>query len=155
MITMKDRYLTREGLADLRSKLNLLKTERRREIAEAIHTAKEQGDLSENAEYVSAKEEQRRLEEEIAELEGAIKHAKVIIKSDDKTHIDLGDTVTLECDGKEQTYAIVGSDEANPLEGKISNESPMGHALLGRKKGEQVKIPVPNGHKECVVVQIS
>lgn len=152
---MKDRYLTREGLADLKAKLNLLKTERRREIAEAIHTAKEQGDLSENAEYVSAKEEQHRLEEEIAELEAAIKHAKLITKSSDTAHVDLGDTVTLECDGKESTYVIVGSDEANPLEGRISNESPMGQALLGKRKGEQVRIPVPNGHKECVVVQIS
>lgn len=151
---MKDRYLTREGLADLKEKLSLLKTERRREIAEAIHTAKEQGDLSENAEYVSAKEEQRRLEEEIAELEATVKHAKVITKSDDKIHIDLGDTVTLECNGEEKTYIIVGSDEANPLEGRISNESPMGQALLGRKMGDQVNIPIPAGHKECVVVKI-
>ena len=151
---MKDRYLTREGLADLKEKLSHLKTERRREIAEAIHTAKEQGDLSENAEYSSAKEEQRRLEEEIVEIEAAIKHAKLITKSDDKTHIDLGDTVTLECDGTEKTYAIVGSDEANPLEGKISNESPMGQALLGKAKGEKVKIPVPAGHKQCAIVKI-
>lgn len=152
---MKDRYLTKEGLADLKIRLQTLKTGRRREIAEAIHTAKEQGDLSENAEYVSAKEEQRRLEEEIAELEATIKHAKLITKSSDIVHVDLGDTVTLHCDGVEKTYAIVGSDEANPLEGKISNESPMGQALLGRKKGDQVKIPVPNGHKDCEIVKIS
>lgn len=152
---MKDRYLTREGLADLKAKLSFLKTERRREIAEAIHTAKEQGDLSENAEYVSAKEEQRRLEEEITELEATIKHAKLITKSPDLDHVGLGDTVTLKYNGEEKTYVIVGSDEANPLEGKISNESPMGQALLGKQRGDKVNIPVPNGHKECAIVKIS
>lgn len=152
---MKDRFITKEGLSELKTKLGLLKTDRRREIAEAIHTAKEQGDLSENAEYVSAKEEQRRLEEEIAELETAIKQVKLIRKSVDLDHVDLGDTVTLHCDGAEKTYVIVGSDEANPLEGKISNESPMGQALLGKRQGDQVDIPIPNGHKECEVVKIS
>lgn len=152
---MKDRYLTKGGLSDLKTKLQVLKTGRRREIAEAIHTAKEQGDLSENAEYVSAKEEQRRLEEEIAELEAIIKHAKLITKSSDLAHVDLGDTVTLQCNGSERTYVIVGSDEANPLEGKISNESPMGQALLGKQRGDLVTIPTPAGDKDCEIVEIS
>lgn len=151
---MKDRFITKEGLSELKTKLDVLKTVRRREIAEAIHTAKEQGDLSENAEYVSAKEEQRRLEEEIAELEAAIKHAKLIQKSSDLNHVDLGDTVTLQCNGEEKTYIIVGSDEANPLEGRISNESPMGQALLGKQRGDMVNIPIPNGHKSCEIVKI-
>lgn len=152
---MKDRFITKEGLSELKTKLDLLKTGRRREIAEAIHTAKEQGDLSENAEYVSAKDEQRRLEEEIAELEATIKHAKLIQKSADLDHVDLGDTVTLQCNGEEKTYVIVGSDEANPLEGRISNESPMGQALLGKRQGDHVEIPIPNGHKTGEVVKIS
>lgn len=153
---MKDRYITREGLESLRAKLSVLKTERRREIAEAIHTAKEQGDLSENAEYVSAKEEQRRLEEEIAELEATIKHAKIIMKSDNVERVDLGDAVTVEFeDGQSKTFQIVGSDEANPLEGKISNESPVGQALLGRQRGERVQVPTPSGPKACEIVQVS
>lgn len=153
---MKDRYITREGLESLRVKLNLLKTERRREIAEAIHTAKEQGDLSENAEYVSAKEEQRRLEEEIAELEATIKHAKIIMKSDNLEQVDLGDAVTVEFeDGQNKEFMIVGSDEANPLEGKISNESPVGQALLGKRRGDKIEVPTPSGPKVWEIVAVS
>ncbi|MEX1111930.1 MAG: transcription elongation factor GreA [Candidatus Andersenbacteria bacterium] len=151
---MKEQYLTQEGLTDLQEKLHSLKTTRRREIAEAIHTAKEQGDLSENAEYQSAKEEQNRLEQEIAELESTLKNAQVI-KDADNGEVSIGNTVTLDCSGSEKTYRIVGSNEANPMEGKISNESPMGQALLGRKKGEKVSIPTPTGEKECKVKQIS
>lgn len=153
---MKDRYITKEGLEGLKVRLSMLKTERRREIAEAIHTAKEQGDLSENAEYVSAKEEQRRLEEEIAELETTIKHAKVIMKSDNVEQVDLGDAVTVEFeDGHSQEFVIVGSDEANPLDGKISNESPVGQALLGKRRGERVEVPTPSGPKVWEIVKVS
>ena len=152
---MNDQYVTKEGLKDIKTRLDVLKRERRREIAQAIHTAKEQGDLSENAEYQSARDEQRRLESEIGELETTVKHAQVIVKSDDRTHVDVGDTVTLSCeDGKEKVYMIVGSKEANPLEGMISNVSPMGQALLGVEKGATVKIPTPTGKKECTVKDI-
>ncbi|MBI3255937.1 MAG: transcription elongation factor GreA [Candidatus Andersenbacteria bacterium] len=151
---MKDLFLTREGLIELQEKLHGLKTVRRREIAEAIHTAKEQGDLSENAEYASAKEEQNRIESEIAELETTIKSAEVITKADTGT-VSIGNTVTLDCDGKEKVYRIVGSNEADPLQGKISNESPMGQALLGKGKGEKVSIPTPTGAKDCKVKKIS
>lgn len=151
---MKEAYVTKEGLNELKEKLHELKTVRRREIADAIHTAKEQGDLSENAEYVQAKEEQRRIEEQIAELEATVKHARVIEKSS-TDQIDIGNTVVLDCQGKERTYTIVGSNEANPLEGRISNESPMGQALLGKKKGENVSIPTPAGNKDCVIKKIS
>lgn len=151
---MKERYLTKEGLNELQDKLHALKTIRRREIAEAIHTAKEQGDLSENAEYASAKEEQNILEREIAELEDTIKNAQVIKKTTND-EVSIGNTVTLKCDGSERTYRIVGSNEADPLSGKISNESPMGQSLLGTKKGDKVSIPTPSGEKECVVKEIS
>lgn len=150
---MKDQYLTKEGLTELQDKLHELKTIRRREIADAIHAAKEQGDLSENAEYVQAKEEQQRIEEQIVDLETTLKHARVIDKADHNV-VSLGNTVTLICNGQERTYRIVGSNEADPMAGRISNESPMGRALLNKKKGEQVQIPTPAGNKECHVVRI-
>lgn len=150
---MKENYLTREGLSDLQERLHELKTVRRREIADAIHAAKEQGDLSENAEYQQAKEEQHRIEEQIAEMETTIKHAQIIGKSS-TAQVDIGNTVTLRCNEQERTYRIVGSKEADPLQGKISNESPMGQAILGKKKGEKVMIPTPTGDKECVVDRI-
>lgn len=150
---MKETYLTKEGLRELQQKLHDLKTVRRREVAEAIHTAKEQGDLSENAEYVNAKEEQRRIEEQIAVLETTLKNARVITRAGTDA-VSVGNTVMLRCNGQEITYRIVGSNEANPLEAKISNESPVGRALIGRKKGESVTIPTPAGNKECEVIDI-
>lgn len=151
---MKEQYLTKEGMTELQEHLHTLKTVRRREIADAIHTAKEQGDLSENAEYSSAKDEQTRLEQEIAELEMTLKNAHVIAKK--KTDIiGIGNLVLISCNGAEKEYHVVGSNEANPLEGKISNESPMGQALLGAKVGQTVNIPVPAGTKECTIKKIS
>jgi len=150
---IKENYLTAEGLEELKSTLNELKTVRRREIADAIHAAKEQGDLSENAEYQQAKDEQRRIESKISDLEGTIKHAQ-IIKKTSGAEINIGNTVTLQCDGREKTYRIVGSNEADPLQGKISNESPMGVALLGKKKEEAISIPTPTGEKQCSVLNI-
>jgi transcription elongation factor GreA len=151
---MKQVYLTEEGLKELQEKLKELKTTRRREIADAIHSAKEQGDLSENAEYVSAKEEQNRLEQNIADLEATLKSAQVITKAV-KDEVSVGSTVTVECDGAERTYQIVGSNEVDPLKGKVSNESPVGRALLGKKKGESVTIPAPGGNKSCTVLRIA
>ena len=150
---MKEQYLTKQGLVELQDKLHNLKTVRRREIAEAIHTAKEQGDLSENAEYASAKEEQNLLEQEIAELETTIKNAQVIKKTTND-EVSIGNIVTLDCAGKEKTYHIVGSNEADPLAGKISNESPIGQAILGRKKGDNFSIPTPSGEKDCTIKNI-
>jgi transcription elongation factor GreA len=150
---MKETYLTKEGLKDLQEKLQELKTVRRREIADAIHTAKEQGDLSENAEYVSAKEEQRRIETKIAELEVALKNAHVITHVS-KHEVNVGTIVKLNCNGQKIVYRIVGSNEADPMAAKISNESPMGRALMGRKKGEKISIPTPAGEKDCEVIEI-
>lgn len=146
--------MTKEGLTELQDKLHELKTVRRREIAEAIHSAKEQGDLSENAEYASAKEEQNRIEQEISELEATLKSAQVITNTD-HDHVGVGSTVTLDFNGKEKVYRIVGSNEADPLQGKISNESPMGQALMGKNQGEVAFIPTPVGTKECKVKKIS
>ena len=151
---MKENYLTKEGLTELRDQLHDLKTVRRREIAEAIHAAKEQGDLSENAEYQHAKEEQQRIEEKIADLETTIKHARIITSATTE-EISVGNTVTLKFDGKKKTYQIVGSNEADPRQGRISNESPIGQALLNKKKGETVSIPTPVGNKDCKIIDIS
>lgn len=150
---MREQFLTKEGVTELREKLDYLKTVRRREIADAIHTAKEQGDLSENAEYVNAKEEQRRMEEEIAEIESILKHATIVTKPSNGA-VSIGTTVTLQCNGAMKEYHIVGSNEANPFEGKISNESPIGMAILGKHKGEVVHIPTPVGNKECTIDSI-
>ncbi len=151
---MKETFLTQEGLRELQNKLHDLKTVRRREIAEAIHTAKEQGDLSENAEYVSAKEEQRRIETQIAALETTMRHAQ-IIKQPSTSEVGIGSTVKLKFDGQQLVYRIVGSNEIDPLAAKISNESPLGQSLIGRKKGDKVTIPTPAGQKECQVIEIS
>jgi len=151
---MKPTYLTEEGYKELHEKLKELKTVKRREIADAIHSAKEQGDLSENAEYVNAKEEQTRTEQQIAELEAMLKTAEVIAKGV-HSEVSIGSTVVLSCDGTEKTYEIVGSNEADPLNGKISNESPIGRALLGHKKGDEMVIPSPAGSRECKIVKIS
>ena len=150
---MNDAYLTKEGLTNLEKQLHELKTVRRREVAQAITIAKEQGDLSENAEYVTAKEDQRRTEEKITELETTIKHAQIITKSD-TSQVDIGNTVVLESDDSTREYQIVGSNEADPLKGKISNESPMGKALLRKKKGDEVIIPTPAGDKLYNLVTI-
>lgn len=149
----QEQYVTKEGLKALEAQLQELKTVRRREIADAITAAKEQGDLSENAEYQQAKDEQRRMEEKIAELELTVKRAQVIGKSSTE-QVDIGNIVTITCDGAEREYRIVGSNEVNPLEGKISNESPIGRALLGKKKGDSAAIPTPAGDKECTIVDI-
>jgi len=151
---MKEQYITKEGMSELQSHLLNLKTVRRREVADAIHTAKEQGDLSENAEYSTAKDEQTRLEQEISELETTMRNAQVVAKN--KTDvIGIGNLVLISCNGEEKEYHVVGSNEANPMSGKISNESPMGQALLGAKVGETVHIPVPAGSKECTIIKIS
>ena len=150
---MKETYLTKEVLKDIQEKLQDLKTVIRREIAESIHTAKEHGDLSENAEYVNAKEEQRRIETKISELEAALKNAHVVTHAN-KHEVSVGNVVKLNCNGQEIVYRIVGSNEADPMAAKISNESPMGQALMGRKKGEKVLIPTPAGEKDCEVIEI-
>ncbi len=151
---MSENYLTKQGLTELREELHGLKTVRRREIAEAIHAAKEQGDLSENAEYQQAKDEQRRIEEKIADLEATIKHARIITAAKSDV-ISVGSTVTLKFDGQKKTYQIVGSNEADPRQGRISNESPIGRALLGRTSGDNVSIPTPVGEKDCKIIEIS
>ena len=140
--------LTQEGFNKLEEELNYLKTEKRTEIAERIKVARGFGDLSENSEYDEAKNAQAENEPQIAELEIKIRHAKVIdSKEIDTKTVQIGNTVKLydEEFEEEVVYTIVGSTEVNLAENKISNESPIGKALLGRKKGETVEAQAPDG----------
>lgn len=134
--------LTNEGIAELEAEKNDL-VAKRGEMADRIKSAREFGDLSENAEYSSARQEQERAESRIAEIEHILKNAKVIQQPKNKDRVELGNTVVLKCGNVEKTFTIVGSVEADPLEGKISDESPIGMALLGKKLGEEVEIKTP------------
>jgi transcription elongation factor GreA len=143
---MKDQkvYISQEGLNALEQELKELVSVRRKEVARRIAEAKEYGDLSENAEYTEAKNEQAWVEGRIQELEQMIKNAVIIAKSQaDK--VSVGSTIVAEIDGETEEYTIVGSQEANPLEHKISNESPIGKALMGRSVGDVVEVHAPAG----------
>ena len=139
--------LTEEGKLELEKRLELLKMVKRPEIVERIKVAREQGDLSENAEYDAAKNEQALLEGEIAELEAKLKHAEIITVNARKDVAGVGSTVTFTdlTDNKQYTFAIVGTTEADFKAGKISNESPIGAALIGKRIGENATVEAPSG----------
>ena len=144
----KDVILTPEGLEKLRSELEHLSTEKRREVAERIKEAREFGDISENAEYDDAKNEQAMLEARIAQVQEKLRMATVIEPDDLSTEVvQVGSVVHVkdEKTGKSVKYAIVGSAEASPAENRLSNESPVGRALIGRKRNETVSVQVPRG----------
>ena len=144
----KEVILTSQGLEDLKTKIEHLSTDRRREVASRIKEAREFGDISENSEYDDAKNEQAMLERQIAELEEKLRSASIIDeKSVDTDHVSVGVTVHVKDQktDKSSKYKIVGSAEANPAEAKLSNESPVGKALMGKKRGETVSVPVPRG----------
>ena len=144
----KDVILTPEGLEKLKQEIAYLSTEKRREVAERIKEAREFGDISENSEYDDAKNEQAMLESRIASLEDKLRSASVIdAKELSNDVVRVGSVVNVkdESSGKSLQYTIVGSTEANPGENKLSNESPVGKALLGHKRGEVIEVPVPRG----------
>ena len=144
----KQVLLTSDGLKKLQDELENLKTVRRQENKEAIKRARSFGDLSENSEYDEAKEEQANIERRISEIEGMLVNVKIIDEDLAETDIvTVGSTVKIKCleDGEEEIYAIVGSTESNPLEGKISDECPVGKALLNHKVGETVTVEIPDG----------
>src|SRR5947207_13665300 len=144
----KDVILTPEGLQKLKDELQHLQTEKRREVAERIKEAREFGDISENSEYDDAKNEQTMLEQRIAQLEERLRSATVIDSKELSTDVvrDGSQVNVTDEGGKKQTFVIVGSAEAKPPE-RLSNESPVGRALLGRKKGDEVQVALPNGKK--------
>lgn len=153
----KKNLLTYEGLQKLENELQDLKVVKRKEVAQKIKEAREQGDLSENAEYDAAKDEQRDIEARIEEIEKILKNAEVVVEDEvDLDKINVGCRVKIydtEYD-EELDYKIVGSTEANSLQGKISNESPVGRALLGAKVGDVVRVETQAGEMEYKILEI-
>lgn len=144
----KKNIITYEGLKRYEDELHNLKVVRRKDVAQKLKEAREQGDLSENAEYDAAKDEQREIEERIAVLEQMLKNIEVVADEDiSADKVSVGSIVTVHDDEEDEDieYRIVGSTEANVLEGKISNESPVGHALMGAKVGDTVTVEMPIG----------
>lgn len=153
---MKKQFrLTRAGVDELQTELDAL-VAKRTGIADAIKTAREQGDLTENAEYQSARAEQERNEARISELENIIQNVEIIKKPRGDSKVQLGSTVKLKgVGGKAKEFQVVGTVEANPLSGKISDESPIGQAMIGKKVGDSVEIKTPNDTHAYKIVEIS
>ncbi len=150
-----EKYISKQGLEKLEKDLSILKTQKRREVAQKIRQAKEMGDLSENAEYAEAKTEQERVENRIAELEETIKEAKVIeSRRGSSARIGIGSRVKVTVKGETEVFSIVGSDEIDPVQGKISSESPLGAALLEHKKGDKVEVQTPIGKVHYKILKI-
>lgn len=155
MADEKKVFLTAKGFTEIEEELDELKRVKRPEIIKAIKEARALGDLSENTEYHSAREEQAVIEGRIQELEYMIDHAEIISEvASDK--VKIGSTVVIRYDGEDDTeeYKIVGSTEADPFENKISNESPIAKALMGKKKGSKVTVESPNGKYDIELVEI-
>jgi transcription elongation factor GreA len=150
----KPAYLSKDGLEQIRHELEELVNVRRAEIAARIHEAKEHGDITENAEYEDAKNEQAFVEGRIQALSALVKNAVVIEENHNSTHVQIGSTVTIQSKDGKESFMIVGSAEASPAEGRISNESPVGRALLGRKKGEEITVSVPAGDSKYKILSI-
>lgn len=147
-------YLSAEGLEKLKRELHELKTTVRKDIAERIESAKALGDLSENAEYQEAKDAQSQNEVRIADLEDILRDAIIISENHRTDVVDVGSTVSLTSQKGELQYMIVGSEEADPGKGKISNESPLGKAFLGKKKGEKIEVKTPIGTQTFTIQDI-
>jgi transcription elongation factor GreA len=147
-------YLTAEGLTKLKAELQQLITVDRPRVAARIHDAKLDGDITENAEYEDAKQEQSFLEGRIATLEAQLKNAEVIAQPDGD-RVGIGSTVVIKGADGQDKFTIVGSAEAAPREGRISNESPVGVALMGRRKGDKVTVQAPSGPIEYTIVSVA
>ena len=152
----KEIVLTREGYEMLKTELEELMTSRRREVASRIAQAREFGDISENSEYDDAKNEQAMLEAQIAQLEERLREARVIEEGELPSDVVvLGSHVTIKSPLGDETYQLVGSAEADPDQNRLSNESPIGKAILGRKKGDKVDVTTPGGPIKVTIVEIS
>ncbi|HOZ88814.1 MAG TPA: transcription elongation factor GreA [Bacilli bacterium] len=152
----KEVILTAEGYLELEAELNNLKIVRRPEIIKSLKEARAQGDLSENADYDAAREEQAHLEARIKELEYKLEHCKVVDKvNTDK--VDIGNLVTVEylASAEQEVYKVVGSEEVDPFENEISNESPIGAAIMGHKINEVVDVISPNGDYQIKIIKIA
>jgi transcription elongation factor GreA len=150
----KVQYMSPEGLEKLKQELHELKTVRRRESAAKIENAKALGDLSENAEYHEAKDELAFIEGRVQEIEQILKNVS-LIETGSSTTVRVGSTIEVEASGKRKNYKIVGSSEADPIQGMISNESPLGSAFLGHNKGDEVEVTTPAGIQTYKIVSVS
>lgn len=146
--------LTQSGVDELKDELGVL-IEKRASIAEAIKTAREQGDLTENAEYQSARAEQDRNEARISEIDNILQNVEIITKPKGDSKVQLGSIVKLKSDGKTKEFQIVGTVEADPLNGKISDESPIGQVLIGNKVGDEVELVTPAETTKYKITEIS
>jgi transcription elongation factor GreA len=151
---MDNKVLTPEGLSKLQEELEHLKMVKRPQVSERIKSAKELGDLSENAEYQEAKEEQSFVEGRVLELEHLIKTSSVAEKVKDDGKVQVGCQVKIDRDGQSMDFTIVGSTEADPVQGKISLESPFGDALMGKSVGDEVEVDLPGGKTKCKILKI-
>lgn len=154
---MEEIFITQEGLDKIKAELERMKTVERKEVQKMIGEAKSYGDLSENSEYDAAKTKEAQLETKIIELENKIKYAKIISAEDMNTsHVTVGSTVRIYDEEFEEEieYRIMGEDESDPLNGKISNTSPVGSALLGKKVGDIVKVQTPGGEAVYKILKI-
>lgn len=148
-------YLTKEGIARLKMELEQLKGAKRQDLAKRLRAAIQMGDLSENADYHKAKEDQAFLEGRIQEIEYLLRNAVLIEKDASRETVGLGNHVTIqEGDSSPETYHLVGAKEADPRNGKISNESPIGRALVDRRVGEIVEVPTPGGARKIKILKI-
>ncbi len=147
-------YLSKEKNDALIEELDILTRIKRKEIAESLEAAKSLGDLSENAEYHSAREAQAALEERIAVIEEILRTAIIVGEHKKKDVVDIGSVVIINIDGKKIEYTLVGSEESNVKENKISNRSPLGESLMGKKKGDKCSFKTPTGAKDCTIVSL-
>ncbi len=154
---MTNTFLTREGFDKLQDELNYLRKDKRQEVADRLREASDGEDLIENAEYEAAKNEQAFVEGRIKELEILLATAKIIEEKSESDSIQVGSTVTIqEVDTEEkETFTIVGAAEAQPNEGRISNESPLGRALLNHRKGDEVSVKAPDGDYQVKIIKVS
>jgi len=151
---MSDQIISQEGYDKLKKEFEYLTKVKRREIAKRIAAAKELGDLSENAEYAEAKDEQAFNEGRISEINHLLKNLTVIAKSRNQSKVSMGSKVTVKTNGNERQYTIVSFNEADPVNGKISNESPLGGAFIDKKEGDIIKVETPGGKMEYKILKI-
>lgn len=151
---MNEQIISQEGYDKLKDELTFLTTIKRKEIAERIEHAKELGDLSENAEYSEAKDAQALNEGRVLELTNTLKNVTVFQRGDSNDQIMMGSKVTVKTNDKEKQYTIVSFNEADPINGKISNESPLGVAFLNKKKGESVEVETPRGAVKYKILKV-
>ena len=151
---MVKQFITKDGLEKLKQELIYLKTEKRQEISKRIQDAKELGDLSENAEYSEAKEQQALNEGKISETEEIIKNAQTISNNHNSNIVNVGSTIKVKNGKSERTFTIVGSNEADPSKGLISNETPLAISFLGQKVNNKVEVETPKGKVEYLIIEI-